>query len=153
MSKVTHHKVRPTWRRMFLGPLEWQVMDSIWHLRTCSVHDVVRTIPERRAYTTVMTTVDRLFQKGILNRKKVDRKFLYSARMDPQQLDICFARQLLAQLRLLPMTTRRTVIVSLVEGLSKSGARSSSMLDERQTVSKRNCNRPSTTSFGISGLA
>jgi predicted transcriptional regulator len=31
------------------------------------------------AYTTVMTTLDRLFKKGLLDRRKEDRAFYYSA--------------------------------------------------------------------------
>jgi predicted transcriptional regulator len=108
---------------MGLGPLEWQLMESIWQLQPCSVHDMVRTIPGKLAYTTVMTTADRLFQKGILDRKKIDRKFLYSARMNRQQLDIHFARQLLTQVYRLPVTTRRTLLRTLQEGLNESARR------------------------------
>jgi predicted transcriptional regulator len=32
------------------------------------------------AYTTVMTTLDRLYKKGLLGRRKVDRAFVYAPR-------------------------------------------------------------------------
>ena len=123
MSKLAHRTQDPWWKRMGLGPLEWQLMESIWQLETCSVHDMVRTIPEKLAYTTVMTTADRLFRKGILKRKKVNRKFLYSAQMNRQQLDIHFARRLLSQVCLLPVSTRRILIQTLQEGLGKGASR------------------------------
>lgn len=153
MSKLGHRRRDPWWIRMGLGPLEWQLMDSIWQLETCSVHDMVRTIPEKRAYTTVMTTADRLFRKGILTRKKVNRKFLYSARMNRQQLDIHFARRLLSQLCLLPVSTRRILIQTLQEGLGKGASRNSATPDQERTVGRSSDNRPSTSHFGMSGLA
>jgi predicted transcriptional regulator len=118
VSNFRRHEVAPTWMRMSLGPLEWQVMASVWQLKECSVHDVVRALPRKRAYTTVMTTIDRLYQKKILRRKKADRRFLYSARLDRQQVDEYFAQQLLGRLRSLPETTRKSVISCLVEGLT-----------------------------------
>jgi predicted transcriptional regulator len=153
VSKLAHRTQDPWWKRMGLGPLEWQLMESIWQLETCSVHDMVRTIPEKLAYTTVMTTADRLFRKGILKRKKVNRKFLYSARMNRQQLDVHFARRLLSQLCLLPVSTRRVLIQTLQEGLGKSASRNSATPDQERTVGRSSNNRSSTSHFGMSGLA
>ena len=153
MSKLAHRTQDPWWKRMGLGPLEWQLMESIWQLETCSVHDMVRTIPEKLAYTTVMTTADRFFRKGILKRKKVNRKFLYSARMNRQQLDVHFARRLLSQLCLLPVSTRRVLIQTLQEGLGKGASRNSATPDQERTVGRSSNNRSSTSHFGMSGLA
>ena len=153
MSKPAHRRRDPWWMRMGLGPLEWQLMESIWQLETCSVHDMVRTIPEKLAYTTVMTTADRLFRKGILNRKKANRKFLYSARMNRQQLDIHFALQLLSQLYLLPVSTRRTLVQTLQEGLGEGASRNSAIPDQERIVGRSSDNRSSTSHFGMSGLA
>lgn len=153
MSKLGHRTHDPWWMRMGLGPLEWQVMEGIWQLGTCTVHDMVRTIPEKLAYTTVMTTADRLFQKGILNRKKVNRKFLYSARMNRQQLDVHFARRLLSQLCLLPMSTRSLLIEALREGLGRGTSRNSTTLDGKRRADRSSQNRSSASHFGTSGLA
>jgi predicted transcriptional regulator len=153
VSKLAHRTQDPWWKRMGLGPLEWQLMESIWQLETCSVHDMVRTIPEKLAYTTVMTTADRLFRKGILKRKKVNRKFLYSTRMNRQQLDVHFARRLLSQLCLLPVSTRRVLIQTLQEGLGKGASRNSATPDQERTVGRSSNNRSSTSHFGMSGLA
>jgi hypothetical protein len=100
-----------------------------------------------------MTTADRLFRKGILNRKKVNRKFLYSARMNRQQLDIHFALQLLSQLYLLPVSTRRTLIQTLQEGLGEGASRNSVIPDQERIVGRSSDNRSSTSHFGMSGLA
>lgn len=63
-----------------LGHLEQAVLDILWGCGEGSVHDVVAKLPRALAYTTVMTTLDRLYKKGILERRKSERAFLYSPR-------------------------------------------------------------------------
>jgi len=62
-----------------LGKLERQVLEETWRLGEVSVRDVHRVFQERIAYTTLMTTLDRLFKKNLLARRKDGRAFLYSA--------------------------------------------------------------------------
>lgn len=60
-----------------LGPLEWRVLDALWlRAAPATVRDLAPGFPES-AYTTVMTTADRLFQKGLLAREKRGRQFVY----------------------------------------------------------------------------
>jgi len=60
-----------------LGPLEWRVLDALW--RRAAPGTVRDLQPEFQeiAYTTLMTTLDRLFRKEILNRTKQGRAFVY----------------------------------------------------------------------------
>lgn len=53
-----------------LGPLEAEVMEIVWELRDATVRDVHKALAAKRdiAYTTVMTTMGRLTDKGILRR-------------------------------------------------------------------------------------
>lgn len=53
-----------------LGPLETEVMETVWHLGETTVRDVFAELVTRRdiAYTTVMTTMARLASKGLLAR-------------------------------------------------------------------------------------
>jgi predicted transcriptional regulator len=53
-----------------LGPLEAQVMEIIWSNDEVTVRDVHRALLKKRtiAYTTVMTTMGRLADKGLLKR-------------------------------------------------------------------------------------
>jgi predicted transcriptional regulator len=53
-----------------LGPLEAQVMEIIWSHDEVTVRDVHRALLKKRtiAYTTVMTTMGRLADKGLLKR-------------------------------------------------------------------------------------
>jgi predicted transcriptional regulator len=53
-----------------LGPLEAEVMEVVWDRPEVRVRDVYEVLSERRpiAYTTVMTTMGRLAEKGLLRR-------------------------------------------------------------------------------------
>ena len=62
-----------------LGKLEREVLEQIWQRREVSVRDVYLQFEERIAYTTLMTTLDRLYKKRLLHRRKDGRAFLYSA--------------------------------------------------------------------------
>ena len=62
-----------------LGPLERQVLEETWRVGEVSVRDVFRAFDERVAYSTLMTTLDRLFKKNLLQRRKDGRAFVYKA--------------------------------------------------------------------------
>ena len=63
-----------------MGPLEIAVMEILWERGESNVHDVVEKLGRPLAYTTVMTTLDRLYKKGWLARHKADRAFRYAPR-------------------------------------------------------------------------
>jgi predicted transcriptional regulator len=70
-----------------LGPLEVAVMEILWSRGECVVRDVVDRIGRPLAYTTVMTTLDRLYKKGLLERRKCERAFLYRPRLTREEWD------------------------------------------------------------------
>jgi predicted transcriptional regulator len=57
----------------FLGPLESKVLETIWssEKRPITVREVHHAMgsEDNLAYTTIMTTMNRLFDKGLLNRE------------------------------------------------------------------------------------
>lgn len=61
-----------------LGPLEISVMEVLWSRGKSNVREVVDNLERTLAYTTVMTTLDRLFKKGLLERQKLERAYIYS---------------------------------------------------------------------------
>ena len=63
-----------------LGHLETRVMDILWGRGESTVRDVVDHLTKPLAYTTVMTTLDRLYKKGLLDRRKEERAFYYLPR-------------------------------------------------------------------------
>src|SRR5260370_23887422 len=76
---------RATVQQLSLGRLEFDLMQILWSRGECNVRDVVQRLDRPLAYTTVMTTLDRLYKKGLLDRRMPDRAFLYSARLSHQE--------------------------------------------------------------------
>ena len=70
-----------------LGPLERDVMALAWARAEISVREACERLGSAVAYTTVMTTMDRLFKKGLLARRKVGRAFVYRASATRQELE------------------------------------------------------------------
>ena len=88
-----------------LGTLERKALEEVWRQKETNVRNVVAALDGNLAYTTVMTTLDRLYKKGYLNRKKKNRAFLYTPRMSPEQLRVGLAGD---------------VIVGLLDGATKN---------------------------------
>jgi predicted transcriptional regulator len=70
-----------------LGPLERQVLDETWQRGEVSVRDICVAFEEQIAYTTIMTTLDRLYKKHLLERRKSGRAFIYSPAVSREQLE------------------------------------------------------------------
>ena len=69
-----------------LGPLETRLLELLWaQRRPATVAQIRRALPEL-AYTTIMTTLDRLYRKGLLLRAKDGRAFAYVARYTRAEL-------------------------------------------------------------------
>ncbi|HLQ49979.1 MAG TPA: BlaI/MecI/CopY family transcriptional regulator [Terriglobales bacterium] len=84
--------------RLSLGELERRAMEAVWQKQELSVRDLFEELQKRWAYTTLMTTLDRLHKKGILNRRKEGRAFLYSPRISRKQLEQGIASDLIDSL-------------------------------------------------------
>jgi len=70
-----------------LGRREREVLSILRELGSATVQQVAARLSAGLAYTTVMTTLDRLFRKGLLRREKQKRAFLYSAALSPTDLE------------------------------------------------------------------
>jgi predicted transcriptional regulator len=60
-------------------------MEILWDAGESSVRDVRQRLNRPLAYTTVMTTLERLHKKSLLARRRVGRAFLYSPQLSRQQ--------------------------------------------------------------------
>jgi BlaI family penicillinase repressor len=69
-----------------LGPLEQRMLDGLWARGSATVRELVEGSCQDLAYTTVMTTLDRLFKKGLLTRSVEGRAFRYSPRCSREEL-------------------------------------------------------------------
>ena len=79
-----------------LAPLELECLTVLWPLGETTVRDIHRALAETRprAYTTVMTIMDRLEQKGIVTRRKVGRAFRYQARLSAEEARLQAVRKI-----------------------------------------------------------
>src|SRR5258706_16416553 len=72
------HSFRSSSRQ--LGPLEERMLDGLWARGSATVRELLEDGYQDLAYTTVMTTLDRLFKKGLLTRSEEGRAFRYAPR-------------------------------------------------------------------------
>jgi BlaI family transcriptional regulator, penicillinase repressor len=76
-------------RRALLNfaPLELDCMNTLWPMGEGTVRDIRDRLAERlpRAYTTIMTIMDRLARKGIVDRRKVNRAYVYRPNLSLEQ--------------------------------------------------------------------
>ena len=70
-----------------LGDLEAEVMGVVWEVGPATVQDVVDRRRERKlAYTTIMTVMNRLVDKGYLGREKRGRAYVYRPLVAREQI-------------------------------------------------------------------
>ncbi|HTT18526.1 MAG TPA: BlaI/MecI/CopY family transcriptional regulator [Candidatus Sulfotelmatobacter sp.] len=69
-----------------LGPLEERLLAELWERGTATVRELVDGNCEDLAYTTVMTTLDRLFKKNLLSREAEGRAFRYAPRFTREEM-------------------------------------------------------------------
>ncbi|MGA8761646.1 MAG: BlaI/MecI/CopY family transcriptional regulator [Candidatus Sulfotelmatobacter sp.] len=69
-----------------LGPLEQRLLEGLWKRGSATVRELRENGYDELAYTTVMTTLDRLFKKNVLVRQPEGRAFRYTPRFSREQL-------------------------------------------------------------------
>jgi predicted transcriptional regulator len=116
-----------------LGPLEQQVLEALWTRGTATVRELLEDQKITQAYTTVMTTLDRLYKKRLLDRIAEGRAFRYFPRQSPEELRRVAAVE--GILQLLGSGDASSLPLSyLVEALS---TRDAQLLDELQVLVER----------------
>jgi predicted transcriptional regulator len=70
-----------------LGPLEQRLLEALWQRGNATVRELVddNGVCRDLAYTTVMTTLDRLFKKNLLARQTEGRAFRYTPRFTREE--------------------------------------------------------------------
>src|SRR5271163_4953501 len=118
-----------------LGPFEQQVLQDIWSHGSATVRELLADGKIHQAYTTVMTTMDRLYKKGLLNRVVEGRAFRYTPRHTPEELQRVKALESIRQLLGSGEASSSSLPLSyLVEAL---GAHDAQLLDELQLLVER----------------
>ena len=114
-----------------LGPLERAVMDTMWRGGRLSVRDVQAQLANPAAYTTVMTTLDRLFKKGLVQRKRDGRAFVYSAAIERHELETSMTTGLLNGMLSSGPGATRPFLSNLVDAVGDSD---NALLDELEQL-------------------
>jgi predicted transcriptional regulator len=116
-----------------LGPFEQQVLQKIRSHGSATVRELLADGKIHQAYTTVMTTMDRLYKKGLLDRSAEGRAFRYTPRHTAEELQRVTALESIRQL--LGSGDAASLPLSyLVEALSSHDAQ---LLDELQLLVER----------------
>ncbi len=110
-----------------LGHLETDVMDVLWNFGEGNVRDVIQRLSRPLAYTTVMTTLDRLYKKGLLARRKSERAFVYAPELSRDEWKHKRAGDFLAAFLAGPQTSGELLISCLVDAV---GSRDEALLNE-----------------------
>ena len=98
---AAEHASRRNGRRrtvLDLAPLERECMQGLWTLGEGTVHEIREQMAATRprAYTTIMTIMDRLSQKGVVTRAKVGRAYLYRPNFSADEARAHAVEQLVA---------------------------------------------------------
>lgn len=80
-----------------LGPLETEIMQLLWQEERSTVKKVHRRLSQHReiAYTTVMTTMSRLAEKGVLNRHREGLAYVYTPAITEEEFVTMVVHQVL----------------------------------------------------------
>jgi predicted transcriptional regulator len=114
-----------------LGALEREVMDVVWKAGELNVREACEHLKSSVAYTTVMTTMDRLFKKRLLARRKVGRAFLYSAAATRNEMEGAVATELVQSLLQRHVNEPLPLLSSLVDAVSD---RDRALLDDLERL-------------------
>ncbi len=124
-----------------LGRLERQVLEETWRRRDISVRDVFVAFEEKVAYTTLMTTLDRLYKKGLLSRRKEGRAFLYSPLVTAEELEQGIREDVIDGLLGLGSASVEPVLACIVDAVSERDRESLDELDRLIRKKRRELKR------------
>jgi predicted transcriptional regulator len=109
-------------------------MEILWAHGESNVHNVIERLGRPLAYTTVMTTLDRLFKKNLLVRRKWERAFLYAPRWTRPEWERKRAGDFVADFLAAPQASGDLLVSSLVDAVGRYDA---ALLDELEKKIRR----------------
>lgn len=77
--KINKFKMNENGLNRFFGPLEAKIMEILWNNEEMTIKDVQRVLEQEKMtnFNTVMTVMNRLVEKGILQKRSEGRSSLY----------------------------------------------------------------------------
>ena len=130
ISRLIASLFRPASFAVF-GSLEGRVLEALWRRdEAASVRSLSPEFPAA-AYTTLMTTLDRLYRKGVLDRVKSGRAYLYRPRFGRDELDALLAASAIHELLGHRSGALRPALSFLVDAASREDTK---VLDELEAL-------------------
>jgi predicted transcriptional regulator len=116
--------------------LEYVVLAKLWELGTASVRDVYAQLdtPAPLVYTTIAKVIDRLRGKGLIQRNREGKAFVYRARIAPQEVERARAEDAVSRL-LGP--SPRSAVAALVDAVDAVDPRLLDELERAVTAHRR----------------
>jgi predicted transcriptional regulator len=105
-SRISQYNLRGKEMEAFLGPLEASIIGVIWNSerKPLRVREVYEKLKKKKniAYTTVMSTMDRLYDKSLLDRRIEKGKgglfYVYWPRLEEQNFKKSAVREVINSL-------------------------------------------------------
>ena len=116
-----------------LGELERKTLAEVRRQGELNVGGVCEAFGNEYAYTTIMTTLDRLFKKGLLDRRKDGRAFFYTSKYTPEEIERGVAGDVIGQLLDNESGLAEPVLACIVDKVSE---RDLLLLDELERLVK-----------------
>jgi len=123
-----------------LGKLERQVLEETWRRKETSVRDVFVAFDEKVAYTTLMTTLDRLYKKRLLSRRKDGRAFIYAPLVTAEELEQGIREDVIDGLLGLGSASVEPLLACIVDAVTERDRQSLDELDRLIQKKRRELN-------------
>jgi len=119
-----------------LGEREREVLAVLWSVGSATVQQVADGLKATLAYTTVMTTLDRLYKKGLLQRSKRDRAFVYKPKFSENDMERGRASEMVHRLFTSSSMNQDALLSCLVEAVESYDTDLLHRLEEKVRVAK-----------------
>ncbi len=119
-----------------LGEREREVLEVLWDNGSATVQEVAVKLDASLAYTTVMTTLDRLYKKQLLLRERRDRAFVYTAAVSRNDLERGRANAIVEGFFSRSATSHDALLSCLVDAVCSYDSTLLERLEEKVRVAK-----------------
>lgn len=116
-------------------------MEALWERGEGSVHHVVGWLNRPLAYNTVMTTLDRLYKKGLLVRSKHDRAYHYAPLLSRFEWQQKQAHHLVSAFLAGPRPVGQLLVSCLVDAVGQHDADLLDELERKIQMKRRDLDR------------
>jgi predicted transcriptional regulator len=119
-----------------LGEREREVLEVLWDQGSATVQQVADGLKTALAYTIVMTTLDRLYKKGLLQRSKPDRAFVYKPSFSKNDMERERASEMVHRLFSCSSMNQDALLSCLVDAVQSYDTDLLRRLEEKVRVAK-----------------